>query len=41
MSEFEHGHHPQGDLIVTGFGDDPFEQLPCIPACSFGGNGGG
>lgn len=41
MSEFEHRHHGHGDLVITGFGNDPFEQLSGVPARSFGGNGGG
>ena len=41
MSEFEHRHHGYGDLVITGFGNDPFEKPFCVPACSFGGNSSG
>ena len=41
VSEFEHRHYGYGDLIVTGFANDRFKQLPCVQARSFGGNGGG
>jgi hypothetical protein len=40
-SEFEERHHGYGDLIVTGLGYNPFEQLSCVPPRSFGGDGSG